>query len=243
MQDIILEKFGDHGADSSRRDRFQEHYAAQLCIEMLSDSSISEVICEYGEDVVIKRNGAFELFQVKTKQESVDDWKLQDLLPIISKTFAMVPYFEYVSRCCFVSNKGAAGVLYSLKAVLNQPQNKWNDSENKIFEDFCRNHSQTLLREIKKHDPDASASIKDINKLLLKLEIITVFSHHMMNFLEDTNLRSLRKCLENNSWQNPIILLDQELAETYDRLLGDSPGKEPPLDVQRKKKTIRVRPK
>ncbi len=218
MRDEILEKFGDHGADSSRRDRFQEHYAAYLCIKMLNDPSISKVICEYGEDVVIEKNGTFRLYQVKTKQESVNDWQLKDLIPIFSKTFAMAPYFGNVSKCCFVSNEGATGMLFQLKTILQQPQIQWNDSETKFFEDFCKNHSRTIIGEIKNVDPSSKITIDDIRNFLLKLEIDTDFHH--MNYLEDSNVRSLRKYVESAHEQNPFVLLDSELEEAYDRLLG-----------------------
>jgi hypothetical protein len=51
MIDSIIEKFGYYGTESSRRDEFQKHYAAYWCIEMLFDESITEVICEYGEEI------------------------------------------------------------------------------------------------------------------------------------------------------------------------------------------------
>ncbi len=217
MRDTILEKFGDHGADSSRRDRFQEHYAAQWCLKMLSDTSISEVICEYGEDIVINKNGIFELHQVKTKQESVDEWKLADLIPIIGKTFAMAPYFGEVSRCCFISNKGATGTLLELKKLLGLPQGEWNNEEVEYFNNFCKNYSRNILNEITKVDPDTTITVEDIPLLLIKLNILTDFHH--MNRVGDTNIRNLRKHLEING-HNHLIYTDLELEELYDKLIG-----------------------
>lgn len=218
MFDLILSKFGDYGAESSRRDKFQEHYVAWWCIEMLFDDTISEVICEYGEDLVINRGGVYELYQVKTKQESVDDWKLNDLIPIIAKTFAMVPYFRNVSKCCFVSNKGADGVLYDLKEVINQPPDTWNDQERQIFETFCRNHGQRILKSIKDVDQENTDTVADVRQRLLSLRIETDFHH--IDFIQDTNIRRLRQALEQETNGSGVVYTDEDISDIYEALMG-----------------------
>lgn len=219
MLDVIIERFGDFGAESSRRDEFQKHYAAYCCIEMLFDQSISEVICEYGEDIVIGRNGVYELHQVKTKQESVDDWKLDDLIPIIAKSFAMVPYFGSVSKCCFVSNEGATGVLYELKGVLKKGAEYWDTEDRQFFDDFCKHHSSRILKHMKRLDSESVATVEDVNARLLSLEIDTNFHH--MEYIADSNARRLRQALERNSVKiDEFTFTDAELQDVYERLMG-----------------------
>lgn len=221
MQDIILSKFGDHGAESSRRDKFQNHYAVFWCIKMLTDDSITEIICEYGEDLVINRNGHYELYQVKTKQESVNNWRLNELIPIIAKTFAMVPYFNQfgtVSKCCFISNKEATGQLYELKELVNQSSTSWNVEEKHSFEEFCKNNSENILAKIKQVDPENDDTVTDVNHKLLLLKLDTNFHH--LEYLADTSIRKLRQILENNYADSiPITYTDIELDEVYDRIM------------------------
>lgn len=217
MEDKIIAKFGDHGADSSRRDRFQEHFAAYYCVQMLFDGSILEVICEYGEDVVVNRNQGYELHQVKTKQESVSEWNLADLYPIIAKTFAMVPYFDKVKKCCFVSNKGSSGVLYELKKVINQSQSDWNEQEREFFETFCTNHAARILSEMKNVDSENNETVLDVRQRLLTLEINTDFHH--MNHVEDSNIRTLRKFLDNDTYSLNNYS-DKDIGDIYDNLIG-----------------------
>jgi hypothetical protein len=217
MLDLIIEKFGDYGAESSRRDEFQKHYAAFWCIEMLLDPTISAVICEYGEDVVVVRNNAYELHQVKTHQESRDDWKLEDVIPIISKTFAMVPYFGNVSRCCFVSNDKSTGILYRLKCLLEKEQCDWNTDDTIFFNDFCKNNSSKILKYMQAEDDRNTYSTDNVRALLLILDIDTDFHH--MEYIQDSNMRKLRKAIEEKS-KNIITLSDTEIAEIYERIMG-----------------------
>lgn len=219
MTDRILEKFGDHGAESSRRDEFQKHYAAHWCIEMLWDDSITEVICEYGEDVVVARSKSYELHQVKTRQESMSDWQLNDLIHVFAKSFAMAPYFGDVIKCCFISNEGAKGALFELKAILSKGYSQWNDEDKIWFDNFCRNNSEKILKEIQSVDPENSYTTKDVNKAILALEINTDFHH--MNYIQDSNIRRLRQAIENEiSNGRGIIFTDQEIYDIYERLMG-----------------------
>jgi hypothetical protein len=219
MLDIILQKFGDHGSESSRRDEFQKHYAAYCCIEMLVDEGISEVICEYGEDVVVKRHEKYELYQVKTRQESMDDWGLYDLIPIIAKTFAMVPYFGNVSKCCFVSNEGAAKELYKLKNVINKNYIDWDDNDKQTFNDFCKNYNSRILKYMKEVDKENKDTVEDIKTRLLLLKLDTDFHH--MSHIQDSNLRQLRHVLEGDfTNHDKFTYTDEELVDVYERIMG-----------------------
>jgi hypothetical protein len=219
MHDLILNKFGDHGAESSRRDIFQNHFAAKWCIEMLFDESISEVICEYGEDLVLKKNGDYELYQVKTKQESVSDWKLEDLIPIIAKTFAMAPYFGNVSRYCFVSNEGATGNLYDLKTIINQRLDTWNEKEQGFFDQFCQNNCHKILKEMQRVDPENKDTVASLKLKLPLLEIMTDFHH--MEFIHDTNIRRLREAIEQNHISSSLITYtNDEIIAVYESIMG-----------------------
>jgi hypothetical protein len=219
MQDQILEKFGDFGAESSRRDRFHEHYSVHWCINMFFDASITEIILEYGEDLVVNRNGNYELHQVKTKQESVqEEWNVTNILPIIGKTFAMVPYFGNVTKCCFVSNEKAKGTLYKLKSVINQPDADWSLEEKSVFEDFCTNHNKRILKEMQKVDKENTETVTDVQDRLLTLRIDTDFHH--MEYIQDTNIRRLRQAIENSYAGTGIVFTDEDIAEIYEALIG-----------------------
>lgn len=218
MSDEILDKFGDHGAETSRRYEFQKHYAAHWCIEMLSDTSITEVLCEYGEDVVINRRCIYELHQVKTKQESVDDWKWEDLVDPVGKSFAMVPYFGNVSKCCFVSNEGATGLLLELKQVIGKNPSDWTREDTKFFEAFCGNHLPKVLRAMQRIDTGNSDSLADVKDRFHLLEIQTDFHH--MDHIQDTNVRRLRKVLEAMAESVGLAYSYEEMSETYEHLIG-----------------------
>jgi hypothetical protein len=219
MTDIVLSKFGDHGSESSRRDKFQEEFAMYLCIEMLGDPNIDYVICEYGEDVVLQRQDSFELFQVKTKQESVNAWRLDDLLPVIAKSFAIAPYMSLpVTRCHFVSNDRATGALLELKSLLDLPPGSWSEDQMRFFDDFCRKHCTRILEHIARNDPDHSYDIPQIEMRLKSLSIQTDFHH--MNYLEDTNLRRLRCVVEGNGTgvASAFSVTDNALWEIYEKI-------------------------
>jgi hypothetical protein len=219
MTDVILDKFGDHGAESSRRDEFQKHYAAFWCLEMLEREDITEVICEYGEDIVVTSNNSYELHQVKTRQESMSDWQLEDLMHVFAKSFAIAYYFGNVSKCCFISNEGSKGVLFDLKLVLSKAPSEWNEDEKNWFNQFCRNHSERILKLIGTIDPDTHYSIEDIERLLLLLDVKTDFHH--MEYIQDSNMRRLRRFIENtNNNGNNVVLTDDEIIEVYERLMG-----------------------
>jgi hypothetical protein len=122
-----------------------------------------------------------------------------------------------VNRCCFVSNEGASGILYDLKTTLNQSQDDWSEKETHIFQGFCQHHGRKILDEIKRVDPESNASIDDVKRWLLRYEILTDFHH--MEYLEDTNLRNLRKYLEIDQ-QSPVTYTDSESLEIYDSLIN-----------------------
>jgi len=235
MIDRILEKFGDHGAESSRRDEFQKHYAAHWCIEMLCDDSINEVICEYGEDIVVTRNKSYELHQVKTRQESMSDWQLNDLIHVFAKSFAMTPYFGNVTKCCFISNEGAKGTLLELKTRLSKGYGLW-DTEDKIwFDDFCRNYAKKILEEIQSLDSENTFTIDDVKKAILSLDISTDFHH--MKYIQDSNIRRLRQVIENDiSNGRGMIFSDDEIDDIYEGLMGLI-GKAT-IGIDRKEKTL-----
>jgi hypothetical protein len=219
MDDLILRIFGDHGAESSRRDLFQDHYAAQWCIEMLTDPTITEIICEYGEDLVINRSESYELRQVKTRQESREDWDLKEVLPIIAKTLAMVPYFSDVGACAFVSNDGAKGELYNLKALLNRNSTMWSLEDAEKFESFCTNHCPAILKRIKEVDP-ASCETSDGVREKLRLVKVETDLHHMEH-IQDTNIRRLRLFIETKSEvPSVVVMTDGTLAEMYQSIMN-----------------------
>ncbi|WP_404334698.1 dsDNA nuclease domain-containing protein [Sphingomonas sp. MMS12-HWE2-04] len=73
----------DAGAISARRGfRIQDHVAARVVLEMLQDQAISQVECETGDDIVVRRQhsgrSVIEYIQVKTT-ESDTNWNLTEL--------------------------------------------------------------------------------------------------------------------------------------------------------------------
>ncbi len=218
MQDPILEIFGDFGAESTRRDKFQDHYAAEWCIKMLSDDTITEIVCEYGEDLVIARGTEYELHQVKTRQEGVGNWTITDLIPVVGKTFAMIPYLGNVTRCCFVSNEGANPDLHKLKKVLNQNPAQWDTDEQAYFDTFMDKHEGKLLEHMRQVNPKGCYESCHVESGMSVLQISTEYGH--LEHIEAMNRVLLREQLEKQLRSDGITYTEKELRDVYESLLG-----------------------
>lgn len=130
LQDATLSVLDDSGAKTLRLYLRQVQYAAFLCVQMLRDASrIQAVIPEGGEDVVAIRGGTHELYQIKTRGESVGLWTLREALAVICRQYSLRESFGPACTFHFVSDQGAdpkekprglPGPLFRLKDVLRR---------------------------------------------------------------------------------------------------------------------------
>lgn len=130
LHDATFSALDDSGAKTLRLYHRQVQYAAFLCVQMLRDASqIEAVIPEAGEDIVAIRGGVQELYQIKTRSESVGPWTLREALWVICRqyvarsSFGPDCTFHFVSDQCSDPKekpKGLPGPLFLFKDLLMQ---------------------------------------------------------------------------------------------------------------------------
>lgn len=86
MPDSLVdpERASDAGGIAARRGfRIQDHVAARVALEMLQDPMVTQIECETGDDVVVRRNEAGllinEYIQVKTTEKD-SKWNIAELI-------------------------------------------------------------------------------------------------------------------------------------------------------------------
>ena len=90
LNDATLSLLDDSGAKTLRLYLRQVQYTTFLCVQMLRDATrIEAVIPEGGEDTVAVRGGVEELYQVKTRAESVGMWTLREALAVICRQYSL----------------------------------------------------------------------------------------------------------------------------------------------------------
>ena len=132
IREQVLRDFGDEGADTLRRYFTQVEYTAYWCIRMLRPSEgIDAIFPEVVDDLVLLRNGIYELHQLKTRNESVGPWTIAEVLPILCQQYQGRKAFVGECRYHFVSDqvadnktsgKNSYGRLYELKQLLEVEQ-------------------------------------------------------------------------------------------------------------------------
>lgn len=121
----IFEIFGDHGADTLDRYFAQIEYTAVWCVRMLdARERVRAVIPEAVDDLLVIRNGRFELRQVKSRDESVGAWSIADVIPILAaqytRSFAFGPRsfsFHFISDARADVRKNQRLQLASLESL------------------------------------------------------------------------------------------------------------------------------
>jgi len=85
----VFRLFGDHGADTLDRYFAQIDYTAIWCARMLNPKERVHVVIPEGvEDVVVVRDGRFEMRQMKSRDESVGPWSLTEATAILGRQYA-----------------------------------------------------------------------------------------------------------------------------------------------------------
>lgn len=130
LHDATLSVLDDSGAKTLALYLRQVQYASFLCVQMLRDASkIEAVIPEGGEDIVAIRGGVEELYQIKTRAESVGMWTLREALDVICRQYSLRRSFGPTCTFHFVSDQGAhpkekpvglPGALFRLKDLLRR---------------------------------------------------------------------------------------------------------------------------
>jgi hypothetical protein len=128
LLEVVLQQFGDEGAETFQRYFAQFEYTAFWCIRMLRPAErIRAVMPESIEDVVIDREHQYELHQVKTRDEGSGPWTLADVLPILCQQYHRRRAFPGPCEFHFVSNGPADNqsrrrpytvTLFTLKRIL-----------------------------------------------------------------------------------------------------------------------------
>ena len=225
LKSKVLERFGDEGASTLDRYFAQLEYTAAWCVRLLDPAwRVRLVIPEAVEDLVVIRNGVFELRQIKTRDESVGAWRTVEVVPILAAQYYRSHFFgerrfsfHFVSdaRADVRTPRGSLGSLERLKQVLSlfHSGEPFRGKESTQFDWFMR-----VL------PPMLSASAMAVG-------FVSCMEEHARDFLRRThietndtdvrtprNVESLYSAIKVASPHEPERSLP-ELRDVYDRII------------------------
>ena len=181
LNDATLSLLDDSGAKTLRLYLRQVQYTTFLCVQMLRDATrIEAVIPEGGEDTVAVRGGVEELYQVKTRAESVGMWTLREALAVICRQYSLRRSFGPTCTFHFVSDQGAdpkekprglPGALFRLKDVLRR-LGKLSDAQADLLAQFETALCPLIVEMLAEHHND-TLSVAEALDLLHRTRIQT----------------------------------------------------------------------
>lgn len=222
LKEKVLRDFGDKGAETLERYLAQIEYTAFWCIRMLRQNEHIEVVMpEVVEDVVIKRNGIYELHQVKTRDEKPGAWPFYDVLSILCQQYHRRNAFSSKCQFHFVSNQIAEsksqkpGSLYRLKYLLDIKHDGQIYQKDELddlikFEDNLKERIKSNLLD------EFSEKIDDVTAIDLLHN--TWIETNCPRFDEKSNILELNAALEEYFPGHKSYVVEQ-LKTIYDRII------------------------
>lgn len=227
LRQKVFREFGDQGADTLDRYITQIEYSASLCVRMLNaKEGIEWVIPEGGDDVVVVRNGIYELHQVKTKDESQGTWTTAEVLPILCGQYHRREIYPTAScNFHFISEqmadtktalkRGTYGPLYSLKTLLEAEHNYGALEQEEIT--LLNQLEAAILPRIIELLHDGHKDDVSLDKARDLLHRTWVETGHA-TLRRPYNLEELEIALE-EACPSPSMFSTTQLRDIYDRLL------------------------
>ncbi len=165
----------DGGAISLHGFKYQYHFAAYKCLEMLlNPSKIEYVACELQDDVVVKlNNGQYEFYQIKERQG--DQWKISTLKSegIWRHFLWLQKQFQGEHKYIFVSNQTSQ----------TRVSNKHDLGKLKELTDrgreYCSELEQIIVDELVDRLTESVEGVnrEEFKNIFWNIRLITGFSH------------------------------------------------------------------
>lgn len=205
----------EHGGIDNRKGiDFQDHIAADFCLDMILGNGLEEVWCETQDDITLiwKRDGKIEVEFVQVKSNtSFNAWSISILCDrknkgtghsILEKSLAN-------DRCkekCYFRMITAQSVNAELKVLTYEITNQIRSSK--------LNPYSTLEAELDKKVNDFKS--KNGNDYTFWVKNIQWDVRHASDAIKDKALRKLRRFLE----RHQLFPAEDQLEELYSRLTG-----------------------